>query len=179
MQDWTEKNKQLAKHWLAALPAVRAYAIALVPNPSDADEVIQSVALKVVEKFGEYDEARPFVNWALGIARFEVLNRRRTYARDQHVFSERAMEVVEQAAIQVGGECDRRESALQICLAELGEDARLIIEYRYASGLSVQAIAERLGRRPNTVSMSLTRTRRALRACVDRRLDEGDEGRDA
>lgn len=175
MHEWTEKNKQLAKRWLKALPAVRAYAIALVPNPADADEVIQSVALKIVEKFGEYDDTRPFVNWALGIARFEVLNRRRTYARDRHVFSERAMEVVEQAAIQVGSECDQRESALQKCMAELGDDARLLIQYRYASGLSVQEIAERLGRRPNTVSMSLTRTRRSLRTCIDRRLEDGGD----
>lgn len=172
MAHWTEQNKALARQWLEALPSIRAYVFSLVPNSSIADEVIQAVALTVVEKYEEYDQSRPFVNWALGITRYTILNTRRTRARDRHVFSDRANEVIEQAAVAVGAEFDRRAAALQNCLGQLAPDARDLIRRRYEFNGSVQKIADQLNRRANSVSMALTRIRRFLRNCIDRRLTE-------
>ena len=173
MQNWADQNKLLATHWLRALPAVQAYVAALVVNPSDADDIVQIVAMTVVEKFGEYDESRPFVNWVIGIARHLVLDRRRSHARDPLIFSEKAMQVVEQAAIEVAGEFDQRAIALRQCMGQISQDSQQLLRMRYGRNVSVQTIAAQLGRRANSVSMSLSRIRRALRACVQRRLNRG------
>jgi RNA polymerase sigma-70 factor (ECF subfamily) len=174
MTNWTDQNKILARHWLCALPAVQTYVAAFVVNPADVDDILQSVAMTVVDKFGEYDSSRPFVNWAIGIARNLVLDRRRLYARSRLIFSEQAMKVVEQAAIEVGCEYDQRAVALRQCLSEISEESQQLIRMRYEQNVSVQVIADQLGRRANTVSMSLTRIRRALRDCVQGRLNRGD-----
>ena len=67
--------------WTAAQPIVGSYIGSLVPDFQEAEDLLQEVALVLLRKFPEYDDRRPFVAWALGVARFEVLHARRSHAR--------------------------------------------------------------------------------------------------
>ena len=55
--------------WTLAQPAVSAFVQAMVPDRAERDDVLQEVAMAVLESFGSYDRSRPFVPWAIGIAR--------------------------------------------------------------------------------------------------------------
>ena len=60
----------------------------------------------------------------------------------------------------------RRLDALEKCLNKLPLDSRQLVDARYINGDPVQAIAERLGRSVNVVSVSLFRIRKALLDCI-------------
>jgi len=53
-----------------------------------AEDLLQETAGTVVEKFSEYDSSKPFLPWALGIARNKVLDALRKSTRDRLVFDE-------------------------------------------------------------------------------------------
>ena len=72
--------------WTAAQPAVSGFVRALVRDRSVADEVLQETSLVLFRRFDEYDEQRPFVAWALGIAKFQVLSLNRDAARSRVSF---------------------------------------------------------------------------------------------
>ena len=82
MDDQTRKATRL---WTLAQSAVSAFVSSVVRDFQDRDDVLQDVAVAVVESFDRWDSERPFVAWAIGVARNQAglyLRRRR---RDQRV----------------------------------------------------------------------------------------------
>lgn len=165
-------NLELARNWLAAAPAVSAYIAAMVPHHHEAADLIQRTALAVVEKYDDYDPERPFIGWALGIARFEVLNWRRSAGRDRHVFSDAAAKHLEDAALALAPDVDARMQALHTCMKKLGDTQADLLARRYRDDTELKALAEELGLSRPAVSMKLARIRRSLRDCIERRLEE-------
>ena len=74
-------HEQFTRRWTEAQPIVAGYISAVVPDFQEAEDLLQDVAVILLRKFPEYDAQRPFVAWAIGIAKREVLvARRRTRA---------------------------------------------------------------------------------------------------
>ncbi|MFN9076210.1 MAG: sigma factor, partial [bacterium] len=69
-----QRTRQAFTLWTQAQPAVSAFVHALVGDRAARDEVLQEVALAILESFDRYDASRPFLPWALAIARNEVAN---------------------------------------------------------------------------------------------------------
>ncbi len=92
-------SEQLTVEWTKAQPVVAAYISSLVPDFHDAEDILHQVAVTLVQKFDQYDRQRPFVAWAIGIAKYEVLKHRRKIATDKHVFGN---DLVEQIVFQSG-----------------------------------------------------------------------------
>jgi RNA polymerase sigma-70 factor (ECF subfamily) len=68
---------------------------------------------------------------------------------------------------------DQRREALHDCIRQLDERRRRLIEMRYSRGLSVNQIAESLGKSVAAVKGSLHRVRKALEQCANRRANKG------
>lgn len=170
-----DPGHNLSKYWLQAQATVASYVASMVPDFHDAEDVMQLVASAVIDKFDAYDPQRPFVAWAIGIARFEVLNYRRRSQNDRHVFSEAAMNRIDNAYCNVEPDIDHYRVALHDCLGGLAERGRKLIELRYLQGLKTGRIAERVGMTPAAVSAMLYRVRTALRKCMDARI-RGERG---
>lgn len=66
MDDQTRKAMRL---WALAQPTVSAFITAVLRDFSDRDDVLQDVAVAVLDGFGSFDEHRPFTPWAIGVAR--------------------------------------------------------------------------------------------------------------
>ncbi len=64
-----------------------------------------------------------------------------------------------------------RVDALHECLNQLSENARRTIKLRYFDGLQGKRVAEKLGRRPETVYKSLQRIYATLAQCINKRLN--------
>lgn len=161
------RTRDILRLWTQAQPAVSAFALALLRNASERDEAMQMTAVAIVDAFDSYDPARPFLPWALGIARREIATLRRRSSRVP-ILSDAAERAIA-AALPELAEAERARLAhLADCLAKLEGRAREICDLRYRSDLKPGRIAELLGLRPNTVAKSLERIRDELRACIER-----------
>ena len=98
-----DDQERFTRCWTQAQPAVAGYIGSLVPNFHEAEDLLQNVAVVLLRKYPEYDESLPFVAWAMGIARFEILAKQRNFARSRTVFTPELAE-------QVGGRARARRS---------------------------------------------------------------------
>lgn len=154
---------------------------AMVPNTSDAEEVLQETSLILWRKWDSFDRSRDFANWALGIARFEVLKhlskRKRAGALGFHEdLAEQIASLLVERASQPEGEHARR-LALKKCLDMLCESDRELIDLRYRGNMTARGVAERLNRPKSTVYQALARIRRRLFECIQRRVAAEERSR--
>jgi RNA polymerase sigma-70 factor (ECF subfamily) len=163
----------LAADWERARTAVFAQLVAGIGSFHDAEDVLQEVAVSVAKSYGTYDPSRPFVAWALGIARNHMLMYFRKHQRDRLVFNEHLMRIIGQHLEAIAEEpADHRREALHKCLNQLDADRRHLIDMRYSSGLSVEEMAQRLDKSIAAVKGSLHRVRKLLEKCVSRRTSK-------
>lgn len=167
-----EAMKALAVHWTKAQPVVTGFIGSLIPDFHDAEDVLQHVAVIIVEKFDQYDPNRRFVDWAVGIARYEVLKYQRRYARDRRVFRDQATvdviaKVYTESAIHISGV----HQALNKCLSQLKKRDRQLLEMWYVREQGSEKIMRVMGVARKTVYVLLYRLRRLLRECVERRME--------
>ncbi len=166
------ESEQFAVLWTKAQPTVSAYVSSLVPNFHQAEDVLSQVAVTLVRKFHHYDPDRPFVNWAIGIARFEVLKCRRTWARDRHVFSNDMMDEIGEVFQEMAEELDGQRKVLHQCVEQVQGRSRRVLQMRYFDDLKAAEIAERMSMATGAVRVLLHRVRNAIRKCMERRITE-------
>ena len=63
-----------------------------------------------------------------------------------------------------------RLAALRECLHKLNERMQAMLGFKYGDKLQSRDIGERLGMKTTAVDMALSRGRRALETCIERRL---------
>lgn len=163
-------HERFLRDWIKAQPAVAGFVSALVPDFHAAEDILQEVAVVLLRKYGEYDSSRPFLPWALGIARLEVLNRRRALARGGLAHRPSLAEKLEAACGELAPELERRTEALRECLKGVEGRAREVLRLRYELALGPREIAGRVGISGGAVRVLLSRVRAALRDCIRRRM---------
>jgi RNA polymerase sigma-70 factor (ECF subfamily) len=155
--------------WTRAQPAVSAFVHALVHDRSERDDVLQDVAVAVLESHHRYDPARPFLAWALTIARNEVVDSLRRRRRRPALLGPEAADALAGAIADLAEGEQARLARLADCMSELDRRAREACELRYRAGLSNAQVAEALGMQANTASKLLQRVRERLRECIESR----------
>lgn len=169
-----EQKRMLARLWVSAQPSVSAYIWSCVSDFHAAEDLLQEVAEDVATSFEKYDQARPFIGWVLGIARFKVIDHYRKHDRDPHVFlgEPQTLESLSTAFEEIFPEATPRREALAYCLDKLPEKSRKALEMRYELDMKPAEIAERIGTSSGVVRVMLTRIRSALSKCVELRLKQ-------
>ncbi|MEK7951159.1 sigma-70 family RNA polymerase sigma factor [Luteolibacter soli] len=170
-----DARERLTRHWLESEPAVRAYVFAAVRAFHDAEDVVQQVALTVARRFEEYDEKRPFVGWALWLAKSRVIDHFRKQGRDRLVFSETLLDQMADALVQRQPEGSARQAAMERCIAKLPEKSRQLLELRYEEGSSMERVAAAVDSTAAAVRVMLFRIRNLLAGCIQTEL--GKEAR--
>ncbi|MFO0788641.1 MAG: sigma-70 family RNA polymerase sigma factor [Pirellulales bacterium] len=172
--DAAREHLPLAANWEHARTAVFAQLLAGIGSFHDAEDVLQEVAVSVAKNYGNYDPSRPFLAWALGIARNHMLMHYRRHHRSRVVFSNELMTTIGEHLQAIAERpVDRRKEQLHHCIKKLDDRRRRLVEMRYSSGLSVHEIAERLGKSIPAVKGSLHRVRKILERCISMRAGEG------
>lgn len=165
-------TEQVHLLFLRHAEAIRGYVTGLAGGDlALADDIFQEVFLVASRRADDFRIGGDFSAWARGIARLklhEVLRQRSRGAG----FAE---DVVDLLAAEAPADEDWRvrQRALQECLGRLATRARELIELRYVEQLAPPAIAERVHWTVNAVNVALSRVRRQLRECAERRLDAG------
>lgn len=146
------------------------YVLSQVPNPVDAEEILQDTNVIIWSKYQQFRPGTNFSAWACQIANYEVLKYRDKRRRDRLLFSDEFVRQVAADAMEHADALDSRRQALLRCLGKLQQDDRELIQRRYAPGESGKSVAESLERPVNSVYQSLGRIRRTLLDCITRRL---------
>jgi len=166
-----ESIRQATRLWTLAQPTVSSFVASMVRDFRDRDDVLQDIAVAVVESFERWDPERSFVAWAIGIARNQVGLYLRKRRRDARVleFDSEVMDRLEIAFVAAATDEIPKLDFLQDCLKSLEGRARAMFELRYQQDLKPSAIAASLGMTANGVAKSLQRVRDQLRECVELR----------
>lgn len=168
-----QQNADFLRHYVEHEPSLRGFVRSLVPTLTDADDVMQEVAMALWKRFGSLDAPENFRRWAFGVARLEALEFLRKKGRDRHVFGDDLiMRLADEAEEMADRFADERK-ALDICLQKLPTDLRTLVETAYAPGARMDELAVRLGRTAMAVYKSLHRIRMMLTDCAKRETAKG------
>jgi RNA polymerase sigma-70 factor, ECF subfamily len=143
------------------------YVAALVPNVTDAEDIVQQTAIALWEKFDAYDPAQPFTPWACRFALNKArqwIDRRRRW---QALLEGGLAEELAQRREELQPELECRLNHLESCLAKLPQDQRSLVEGYYYHRTKIEELAENTGRTVAATYKALQRIRQALLVCVE------------
>ena len=66
------EQSQLTSHWIHAQSSIHAFILSSVGKFADSEDILQQVALDVSASFKKYDSQRPFMPWAMQIAKRRI-----------------------------------------------------------------------------------------------------------
>jgi RNA polymerase sigma-70 factor (ECF subfamily) len=158
--------------FLAAQPDLRAFIGAMIRDPAAREDVFQEVSMILWKNFTHYDPARPFGAWARGVAARKILEDKRLRARLPQSCTPETLEALSHGFAKDEAEAtwQDREKALNYCLQLLSPRMAGIINDRYQHQRPVDLIARDAAMTVDAVYQTLSRLRRQLRECVQRRL---------
>ena len=161
----------MAELWMDAQPSVMSFILASVPRIHDAEDLLQQAAVDVATNFERYDPDRPFVAWALGIARNKLRAHFRKTNTTGLVFSESALNAIADAHAATHDTARDQHEALSHCMELVGEKPSRLLTLRYHENLSHSEIAEAIGSSSGSVRVMLSRVRSQLADCIRTRLE--------
>lgn len=151
--------------------AVRGFVIALMPDFSRVDDVVQETFLTITAKADDFNEGTNFRSWAFSVARFKILEAARKPGSKEVLLDAEVIEVLCATEMEIEEtNTDEGLRALEECKDGLAPKARRAIDLRYGDSHGPPEIAEKMGWTVNAVNVALARARKALRECVDRKL---------
>ena len=152
------------------------YAANRLPDIDAAQEVVQLTFIRAYEQLNEYQPERDFGVWLCVICKHFILTeleRQRRESRNLAKFSHALRLRVGEEMVSAANDVQRDSlSAMRECLKNLQTQAASVVRLRYEERKSCRSIAESLDRTVTWVTSTLSRSRKALRACIESRLGE-------
>jgi RNA polymerase sigma-70 factor (ECF subfamily) len=140
--------------------------VAVVPRWVDAEELFQQTSLTLWQHWDEYDRRADFAAWACGIAKNHLRNYVRKKENQQRCFGDDLLEQLAVMQIKNRTYLDDLQSALSRCLESLSPERRRLVHLCYGEKQTIQAVAEREGRSPNSLYKLMRKIREILYNCV-------------
>ncbi len=143
----------------------------IVPQRSEAEDVLQEVFANVWRKATQFDPSRASgVTWLTMMARNKAIDHLRSNrAGRQSLPIEHAEDVVETAPnAQAAAEAAIESHRLDACLNELEAPRRQLIRIAFFEGDTYEELAQRSGTPLGTVKSWIRRSLAKLKACLER-----------
>jgi len=151
--------------------SLAAYVHTLVPNMTDADDILQSCKIVMWKHFDSFSEGTNFLAWARKIALNQILNYRRSEKRrDRFSQNPAFIEAVARELDKQSESPNQRAEALQKCLQKLPDAHRKLVLLRYYEDHDIGEIATLTKRTENAVYRMLSRIRSTLSDCISNTL---------
>ena len=166
-----DSRELLAVKWMQSQAALNAFLLASLPQFSDAEDLLQEVAAEVARRFDDYDPTRPFLPWALWVAKLKIADFYRVRQPQPVRFVGESIDALALACDRIQNTLTEERVALDQCLSGLQGRARQLVELRYFNDQSPQEIGEAVGMTSGAVRIALSRIRSALADCVRTRLN--------
>lgn len=162
--------EQFMRLFLRSEREIFRYVAVLVPDPHDAQDVVQETAAALWKKIDQYDPARPFTAWACRFALLEARQYAKKHRRWTAGLDESLLDQLVQRRQDMSHSLDVRRDHLADCLERLPARQRQIVTDYYYERESVDGMAARLGRTSDAIYKVLQRARHALLDCVERKM---------
>ncbi len=145
------------------------------PPQIDPDEVAHLAFLAAYKRIGQFKPGTDFYVWLWVFARNIMLgqiNKAKRTARNRDNYMQRLMleHSEHDPESRDAAEGADHVNALRECLATLSESARALMRDRYSEGLTMKAVADKLGRTVGAIKNQLFHVRESLRQCVSKKL---------
>ena len=161
------RSEEVAQKWTESLPAVAAYVRSMTLNFHDAQDILQEISMVVVRKYNDYDNARPFIAWVIGIARNEVMAYRRHLSIRSRFFDDATVGQLTCAFVETANTLDPLAEALEDCMKRVPQRSRRLLELRYVDDLRYEQMADALGASVTSIKVAMHRIRVGLRTCME------------
>lgn len=168
-----DRLERFTRLWMDNHRAVAAFIRMSVHDLHHAEDVLQEVAADASRNFDQYNPDRAFVAWLIGIARQRITDYFRRSKRRQLALAPDVAEALAEAHVDLAEEMDDRLIALRKCMDRLPEGQRKLVIQRYGQGLNLSEIAQAAGSNAKAVNALFVRLRKALRGCIEQRLEAG------
>jgi RNA polymerase sigma-70 factor (ECF subfamily) len=132
-----------------------SYLLYNVPSAEDAQDLLSEIYMAALHSIATLDSSEAIIRWLYGIARRKIAD----FWRQSHAVSELS-DTLEDSTHGISLEF--REA-----LARLPEQTRQALLLRYREGLSVDEVAQALGRSYKATESLLSRGRTLLKAALD------------
>ncbi len=132
-----------------------------------ADDFAQDALLAALRAHGGHE---PPPGWLLLTAKNQLRQHHRAQRRSERLLADLELRHAQWTEVAGADDGDGKLAALRLCLAELPERSRQVLQQRYGAGLDRNAIAKALGLGDEGVKSLLVRVRQVLAACMARRL---------
>lgn len=153
---------------------MRAFAMSLIPNWADAEEVLQQANMVMWKKFDEFQSGSNFFAWGSRILYLEAMDFRKRQGRARVRFSDEFCRAVAKEAVEISDDLADRQRALGKCMAKLRPAEQELLRHRYEEGGNVETVAKALGRSEDAIYSALRRVRKQLFECINRALRAGE-----
>lgn len=166
----------LIQQYLKFRSEFMGYLYAMTRDAELSEEVYQNAAVVVMEQSQKSETIRNFRAWAKEVIRRQALHAIRARvvaARQTRAISPELLDAVSDVFLQddAADAVVRDEAgALKQCLDELPEEKRELVAMRYEGSSSFDEISGRTGSTPAAVQRTLSRVRKMLHGCVQRRM---------
>jgi len=163
---------EVMRHLIKCNSMLSGYLYALAEDWAIVEEAIQETAVYVCNHWADFTPGTNFAAWARTVARLrclEIIGREKR----QHRIAGAMAPAVGEGAWDEGGERSAdRKRALTECLQKLPRQYTPLLAMKYRQGLDGPAIAGALNKSIEAVYMTLSRVRRLLKECIEKRLGE-------
>lgn len=149
---------------------IHGYILCLVNHWSDADDILQQTAAIMWKKYQPFTSSQHFLNWALRIAHFEVMNYFHQNRNHLPCYSPELFASLESKVTRAVQEKDRRCEALEKCIAGLRQRDQELLHLRYEVDATISRVATTVGRSVDAVYKALNRIHHQLLHCIRHRL---------
>ena len=146
------------------------FILSLVPNPADAEDILQETNLVLWREFGNFELGTNFVAWSCRVAFHQVMAWRKRRQRDRLVFSESFLTAVSRELMESEDRQEERSQVLANCVERIPPHHRELLRLRYTEGASIEVIAQQAKRTTEAVYRMLSRIRQTLFDCTTRTL---------
>ena len=177
MSSSAARTEEFVRAFAANQRRIYGLVAALIPHPSDADDVFQDVSASLWQKFDEFQPGTDFAAWGLQFAKYAVLKHYEKRRRQGQVaLADDVLELIAADAALAIPQMDRRQEALRGCLQKLPQRSRLLLRARYDSGLKTcREVADRVGRSVEAIYKALGRIHGLLLRCIQKSLAEEEQ----
>ena len=156
----------------AMQPRLYGFILKRLADRDQTLEVLQRTNLVICQKATDYRPGTSFEAWTFTIARFQLMAWRKAQSRNRLVFSDTVYEQIDGKPERSEIDDDARVDVLKDCVKQLNVDERKLLEQRYQEDLPLATIASTMDTSLDAIGMRLSRVRKKLGACIERRLQK-------
>lgn len=148
--------------------ALTKYVLALIPKSIDAEDILQESKLVMWRHFEQYEVGTNFKAWARQIIFNRILAFRKKKGKEteRYVFTDAFYETLNNDIIEHHDRREKEIKKLKVCISRLQGVHQNMIAMRYNESMSMETLADKIGRTVGATYRSLSRIRASLKKCI-------------